>query len=142
MLHTTSTFHSQSSARPTLELVKNSRNVADLPRSGRPRVTMHRQDHLLTNLALTGLRQRTQIATQLQKNLQQATGVLVSTQTVRNHLHDKTFPPSAFPALTIFRCQSDAALCTDWRFQATLTEYTPTDMSITNNTLFASFARI
>lgn len=63
---------------------QNFRTVADLPRTGRPRVTTRRQDQLLVTQAL---RTRTLNATQLQQHLQQTTGIRVSTQTVRNRLH-------------------------------------------------------
>ena len=63
---------------------QNFRRVADLPRTGRPRVTTRRQDQLLVTQAL---RTRTLNATQLQQQLQQTTGIRVSTQTVRNRLH-------------------------------------------------------
>ena len=61
-------------------------NVTDIHRDGRPRATTRQQDRLLVTSAL---RNRHQNATQLQRRLYQVTGVQVSTQTVRNRLHDR-----------------------------------------------------
>ena len=61
-------------------------NVTDIHRAGRPRATTRQQDRLLVTSAL---RDRHQNATQLQRRLYQVTGVQVSTQTVRNRLHDR-----------------------------------------------------
>ena len=61
-------------------------NVTDIHRVGRPRATTRQQDRLLVTSVL---RNRHQNATQLQRRLYQVTGVQVSTQTVRNRLHDR-----------------------------------------------------
>lgn len=59
-------------------------NVAERPRSGRPRKTTVRQDRYLSNMAK---RQRFQSAVRLNSDFRTATGVRVSSQTVRNRLH-------------------------------------------------------
>ena len=59
-------------------------NVAERPRSGRPRKTTMRQDRYLSNMAK---RQRFQSAVRLNSDFRTATGVRVSSQTVRNRLH-------------------------------------------------------
>ena len=63
-------------------------NVTDIHRVDRPRATTRQQVRLLITSAL---RNRHQNATQLQRRLYQVTGVQVSTQTVRNWLHDRGF---------------------------------------------------
>lgn len=55
-----------------------------LPRSGRPRVTTQTDDRFLV---LSARRQRFVTARTLQNDLQAATGLRVSTQTIRNRLH-------------------------------------------------------
>ena len=60
--------------------------MVDLPRSGRPRSITRAQDRLLVT---TTLRNRQANAMQLQGRLYWATGVQVSTQTVKNRLHDQ-----------------------------------------------------
>ena len=59
-------------------------NVAERPRSGRPRKTTMRQDRYLSNMAK---QQRFQSAVRLNSDFRTATGVCVSSQTVRNRLH-------------------------------------------------------
>ena len=60
-------------------------NVTDIHRVSHPHATNRQQDRLLVTSAL---RNRHRNATQLQRQLYQITGVQVSTQTVRNQLHD------------------------------------------------------
>ena len=62
-------------------------NVTDIHRAGRPHATSRQQDRLLVTSAL---RNRHQNTTQLQRRLYQATGLQVSTQTVRNRLHGRS----------------------------------------------------
>ena len=59
-------------------------NIAERPRSGRQRKTTMRQDRYLSNMAK---RQRFQSAVILNSDFRTATGVRVSSQTVRNRLH-------------------------------------------------------
>ena len=63
---------------------QQTQNVDDRPRSGRPRSTTRAQDRFIRNQVL---RNRTQTANQVAANLNQATGVRVSGQTIRNRLH-------------------------------------------------------
>ena len=59
-------------------------SVKDRRRSGRPKVTTHRQDNLIRTLTP---RNRTITARALQGQLRTAAGVTVSDQTIRNRLH-------------------------------------------------------
>jgi transposase len=75
-------------------------NVAERPRSGRPRKTTVRQDRYLSNMAK---RQRFQSAVRLNSDFRTATGVRVSSQTVRNRLHTanmRAYRPAVRPLLT------------------------------------------
>ena len=58
------------------------------PRSGRPRATTQREDHFMV---LSARRRRFVTARRLQTDLQTATGTRISTQTVRNRLHQAGF---------------------------------------------------
>ena len=76
-------------------------NVEERPRSGRPRKTTVRQDRYLCNMAK---RQRFQSAVRLNSDFRTATGVRVSSQTVRNRLHTANLPtyrPAVRPILTL-----------------------------------------
>ena len=77
---------SQSVIRQLCNRHQQTGNVTDIHRVGRPRATTRQQDRLLVASAL---RNRHENATQLQRRLYQVTGVQVSTQTVRNRLHDR-----------------------------------------------------
>ena len=71
------------------------------PGQGRPRATTDRQNHYLRNLAL---RNRQSTARCLRNDLQLATGVDVSNQTVRNRLHGDSLHarrPATGPILTV-----------------------------------------
>lgn len=63
---------------------QQTQNVRDRPRSGRPRATTRVQDRYIRTQVL---RNRAQTANQLAVNLQQATGIRVTPQTIRNRLH-------------------------------------------------------
>jgi transposase len=76
-------------------------NVAERSRSGRPRKTTVRQDRYLSNMAK---RQRFQSAVRLNSDFRTATGVRVSSQTVRNRLHTanmRAYRPAVRPILTL-----------------------------------------
>jgi transposase len=76
-------------------------NVAERSRSGRPRKTTVRQDRYLSNMAK---RQRFQSAVRLNSYFRTATGVRVSSQTVRNRLHIanlRAYRPAVRPILTL-----------------------------------------
>ncbi|GFY32232.1 transposable element Tc1 transposase [Trichonephila clavipes] len=60
-------------------------NVRRQPRAGRPRATTSTDDRYIQ---LTARRNRTENTTQLQRQLLLATGRRVSSQTVRNRLHE------------------------------------------------------
>ena len=65
-------------------IVSDTMTMLQRPRSGRLRKTMVRQDRYLSNMAK---RQRFQSAVTLNSDFHTATGVRVSSQTVRNRLH-------------------------------------------------------
>jgi transposase len=76
-------------------------NIAERPRSGRPRKTTMRQDRYLSNMAK---RQRFQIAVRLNSDFRTVTGVGVSSQLVRNRLHTanmRAYRPAVRPILTL-----------------------------------------
>jgi transposase len=76
-------------------------NVAERPRSGHPRKTTVRQDRYLSNMAK---RQRFENAVRLNSDFRTATGVCVSSQTVRNRLHTanlRAYRPAVHPILTL-----------------------------------------
>ena len=76
-------------------------NVAERPRSGRPRKTTVRQDRYLSNMAKW---QRFQSAVRLNSDFRTATGVRVSSQTVRNRLHTanlRPYRPAVHPILIL-----------------------------------------
>ena len=76
-------------------------NVAERPRSGRPRKTTMRQDRYRSNMAKP---QRFQSAVRLNYVFRTATRVRVSSQTVRNRLHTANLPayrPAVRPILTL-----------------------------------------
>jgi transposase len=76
-------------------------NVAERPRSGRPRNTMVRQDRYLSDMAK---RQRFQSVARLNSDFRTATGVRVSAQTVRNRLHTanlRAYRPAVRSILTL-----------------------------------------
>jgi transposase len=76
-------------------------NVAERPRSGRPRKTTVFQDRYRFNMAK---RQRFQSAVRLNSDFRTATGVRVSLQTVRNKLHTanlRAYRPVVRPILTL-----------------------------------------
>ena len=86
-------------------------NVTDLPCSGRPHSTTPHQDHLLVTNAL---KDRTQSATQLQRQLLHAGGVRVTTRTVRNHLHVAQLHAwclNIVPPLNANHCQARRVRC-------------------------------
>ncbi|GFW85303.1 transposable element Tcb2 transposase [Trichonephila clavipes] len=64
---------------------KETRNVRRRPGAGRPRATTSSYDRYIQ---LTARRNRTENATQLQRQLLLATGRRVSSQTARNRLHE------------------------------------------------------
>lgn len=75
-------------------------NVAERPRSGRPRSTSARQDRYLATMAR---RQRFESAVSLNNDFRLATGVQVTPQTVRNRLHSANlhaYRPVVRPVLT------------------------------------------
>ena len=79
---------------------QQTQNVDDQPRSGRPRATTGVQVRLIRNQAP---RNRAQTANQIVANLHQATGVRVTSQTIRNRLraaHLQARPYRVVPTLT------------------------------------------
>ena len=86
-------------------------NVTELSCSGRPHSTTPHQDHLLVTNAL---KDRTQSATQLQRQLLHAGGVRVTTRTVRNHLHVAQLHAwclNIVPPLNANHCQARRVRC-------------------------------
>ena len=76
-------------------------NVAERPRSGRPKKTTVGQDRYLSNMAK---RQRFQSAVRLNSEFRTATGVRVSSQTVSNKLHTanlRAYRPVVRPILSL-----------------------------------------
>ena len=67
------------------ERFNNTRSVQEPRRSGRPRVTTARQDHFI---ALSALRTRSATANTIRRQLQAASNINVSDQTIRNRLHE------------------------------------------------------
>ncbi|UYV63350.1 hypothetical protein LAZ67_2003812 [Cordylochernes scorpioides] len=77
--------------------IKTTANVARTPGHGRPRVTTLNQDRYLSLLVR---RNRRMTASQLRSDLNAATGVLVSTDTIRRRLHKKGLSPIICVPLT------------------------------------------
>ena len=79
---------------------RQTQNVDDRPRSGRPRATTQAQDRLIRTFTL---RNRTVTARQIASHLQDTAGVRVTGQTIRNRLHArglKARRPYVTPMLT------------------------------------------
>ncbi|KAJ4444631.1 hypothetical protein ANN_06427 [Periplaneta americana] len=75
----------QSSVSKVSRMYRESGNVNDRPRSGRPRVTTPRQDRYLQ---VSALRRPTSTASALRYDLSRETGVHIADQTVRRRLHE------------------------------------------------------